>query len=170
MSLKEKFIPDLFVPSVLKIRPEFFIENGIDCLICDIDNTLATYGEKLPQKDMLDWLNAVEATGVRIGLISNNSESRVYTFNTVLGYITVSRAMKPAKKKLLALIEQMDRKKENACLIGDQIFTDVLCAKRAGIKAVLVRSIDTRGKPFLRFKKHFESYFMEEYYKNHPRY
>ena len=168
MSIKSKFIPDVYFPSVLKIKPEYFIENNIDCLVCDIDNTLATYAEALPGEDVILWLNKVEATGVRIGLISNNSESRVYTFNTALGYFTVSRAMKPSKKKLLELIKQMGRKKENACLLGDQIFTDVLCAKRAGIKSVLVRSLDTTGRPFLKLKKRFEHYFMDEYYrKNH---
>ena len=170
MSFKDNFIPDHYFESVLRIKPEFLAENNIKCLICDIDNTLATYSEPLPQKKIKDWLDMTEASGVRIALISNNREKRVYTFNSVLGYLTSSSAGKPFTKRLEKLIKKTGVKKEETAVVGDQIFTDVLCAKRAGIRAILVRSIDTRGKPFLKFKKFFERHFMDIYRKRHGTY
>ncbi|MBQ7700366.1 MAG: YqeG family HAD IIIA-type phosphatase [Clostridia bacterium] len=165
MKLKDYFIPDHYFPSVVRIKPEFFAENNIKCLICDIDNTLATYKEALPQKDVKDWLDTVEASGVRIALISNNREKRVYTFNSVLGYLYVSNAGKPFTGGMKKLMKQTRISPEQTALIGDQIFTDVLCAKRTGVRSILVRSIDMTGRPFLRMKKHFERYFMDQYYR-----
>lgn len=170
MSIKDKFIPDFYFPNVLRIKPEFFAENNIRCLICDIDNTLATYEMQTADDRRRLWLDRVEATGVRIAFISNNSERRVYTFNSVHGYYTESRAGKPFTFKLKRLMEKLGVKKDETALLGDQIFTDVLCAKSAGIRAILVRSMDVKGKPFLQFKKHFERYFIDAYYRKNKIY
>jgi HAD superfamily phosphatase (TIGR01668 family) len=165
MKLADYFTPDDYFPSVLRIKPEFFAENNIKCLICDIDNTLATYDEEVPIKEVKDWLDTVEASGVRIALISNNREKRVYMFNSVLGYLYVSNAGKPFTHRLKKLIKQTKAEPSETALLGDQIFTDVLCAKKAGVRAVMVRSIDTTKRPFLRLKKYFERYFMDRYEK-----
>lgn len=167
MSFKDNFIPDWYFTAVTRIKPEFFAENNIKCLICDIDNTLATYEEATPIDKVKNWLDLVESSGVRIALISNNREKRVYIFNTMLGYLYVSRAAKPFTHKLKKLMKQTRIKKEETALLGDQIFTDVLCAKKAGVRAILVRSIDTTNRPFLRLKKLFERRFIDEYNRRH---
>ena len=150
---------------MLRIKKEFFVENNIKYLICDIDNTLAAYEEELPHKDVKDWLDRTEAAGVRIALISNNREKRVYMFNSVLGYLYVSNAGKPFTRKLKKLMKQAGMDPKETALLGDQIFTDVLCAKKAGIRAIMVRSIDTSKRPFLKFKKLLERRFMDRYYR-----
>ena len=170
MSFKDNFIPDHYFPSVLRIKPQFFAENNIKCLICDIDNTLAAYYDELPDKNVKDWLDMTEASGVRIALISNNREKRVYMFNSVLGYMYESNAGKPFTHTLKKLMKQTGINPDETALLGDQIFTDVLCAKKAGIRAILVRSIDTTGRPFLKIKKHFERYFMDQYYRKNKIY
>ncbi len=163
MKIKDYFIPDFYYSSVLRIKPEFFAENNIRFLICDIDNTLATYESRIADEERRRWLDLVESTGVRIAFISNNSERRVYTFNTMHGYFTESRAGKPFTRKLRRLMKLMDAVPEQTAILGDQIFTDVLCAKRAGIRAILVMSMDVKGKPFLKMKKFFERYFINAY-------
>lgn len=165
MKLKDYFIPDIYFASVLRIKPEYFTENNIKFLICDIDNTLATYESRVADKERRDWLDRVESSGVRIAFISNNGPRRVYTFNTMHGYLTESRAGKPFTRKLKRLMKQMEAVPEQTAVLGDQIFTDVLCAKLAGIRAILVRSMDVTGKPFLKMKKFFERRFIEEYHK-----
>lgn len=165
MKLIDYFIPDDYYASVLRIKPEYFAENNIKYLVCDIDNTLATYERHVADEDIRNWIDKVERTGVRIAFISNNSERRVYTFNTLHGFFTESRAGKPFTRKLKRLMKQMEATPEQTALLGDQIFTDVLCAKSAGIKAVLVRSMDVTGKPFLQLKKLFERRFIKEYHK-----
>ena len=166
--LKDKFIPDYMFDNVLRIKPEFFADNGIRFIVLDIDNTLATYDEPIACEEIRDWLDRVEASGVRIAFISNNNEDRVYMFNSVHGYLTQSRAGKPGTRKLKKLLKRMGAERSAACMIGDQIFTDVLCAHRAGIRALMVRSMDVTGRPFLKFKKYFEHYFIEEYYARNP--
>lgn len=164
MKFEDHFIPDDYFAEVNRIKPDYFVNHNIKWVICDIDNTLATYSEPVPIKKVKNWLDSVESAGTRIALMSNNSERRVCMFNSVLGYPYVSRAGKPGTKKLKKLMEFLKVKPEETAILGDQIFTDVYCAKKTGARAVMVRSIDVTGRPFLKFKKHFEQYFMEKYY------
>ena len=168
MLFEKKLMPDLTLGSYRELTPSLLEKLGASAIISDIDNTLATYDEPIACEEIRDWLDRVEASGVRIAFISNNNEDRVYMFNSVHGYLTQSRAGKPGTRKLKKLLKRMGAERSAACMIGDQIFTDVLCAHRAGIRALMVRSMDVTGRPFLKFKKYFEHYFIEEYYARNP--
>lgn len=164
IALFKHLIPDKMFDSVLQITPKYLINENINCVLVDIDNTLITYGEKYPTKKLLTWFSDLENNGIKIAFISNNSEKRVKIFNSLCGFAYESRAKKPSKKGALKLMKELKAKKENTCMIGDQIFTDVLCARNAGIRAIMVRTLETNGKPFLKFKKLVERPF-EKYYR-----
>ena len=157
MKSKKMLLPDHIFEAVLRIDPAFFADNGIRYLISDIDNTLATYAEAVPSERIRAWLDAVGETGVSVALISNNSASRVARFNGPLGFPVCSRAGKPFAGRLRRLMAGLGADPEQTCILGDQLFTDVLCAHRAGIRAVLVDSIDVAGRPFLRMRKRIEA-------------
>ena len=162
MSLK-KLIPDFVFSDVCRIDPGFFADNGIRYLVSDVDNTLATYSESVPSAEITAWLSAVTATGVTVALISNNGRERVNEFNKGLGYSVRFRAGKPFTKGLKSLMKELGAAPEDTCVLGDQLFTDVLCAHRAGVRCVLVDSIDVSGRPFLRFKKRLEAVIMRRH-------
>ena len=46
-------VPDFMFSSVYDITPEFFKENGITSIVSDIDNTLVTYDDEKPTKQLL---------------------------------------------------------------------------------------------------------------------
>lgn len=48
------------------------------------------------------------------------------------------------------------RKKSELAIVGDQIFTDVLCARLAGVTSVMVDPIELETFPFFRFKRALE--------------
>lgn len=54
-----------------------------------------------------------------------------------------------------ARLRVWERKSELA-VVGDQIFTDVLCARLAGVTSVLVDPIELETFPFFRFKRALE--------------
>ena len=50
-------------------------------------------------------------------------------------------------------MEAMGRTPEETAMVGDQIFTDILGARRSGVLALMVEPIELRGNPgrYLRY-------------------
>ena len=59
----------------------------------------------------------------------------------------------------------MNVKKEETIFIGDQLFTDILGAKRAGIYAILVKPIDKKEEIQIVIKRFFENIVLLSYKK-----
>lgn len=166
---KNLFIPDRIFEDIYEITPEYFLSENIKFVLSDIDNTLVTYSDKEPTEKLLSWLEALKNAGIKTALISNNNEKRVKLFNKKLGYPAYHGSAKPSRRFVFRLMKEMGAEKENTCILGDQIFTDVLCAKRAGIRAVLVRSIEPPKDLFGKIKKRLEKKYIAEYYKKQGR-
>ncbi len=161
------FVPDFMFSSVYDITPEFFKENGITSIVSDIDNTLVTYDDEKPTKQLLKWLEGLKECGISVSFVSNNSHERVRIFNEELGFFAVGKSGKPFKKNVLRALEKMNAEKKNACIIGDQVFTDVLAGRNAGIRAVLVPPIKDKTDVFTKFKRVLEKPILKAYKKRH---
>lgn len=161
------FVPDFMFSSVYDITPEFFKENGITSIVSDIDNTLVTYDDEKPTKHLLKWLEELNECGISVSFVSNNSHERVRIFNEELGFFAVGKSGKPFKKNVLRALEKMNAEKKNACIIGDQVFTDVLAGRNAGIRTVLVPPIKDKTDVFTKFKRVLEKPILKAYKKRH---
>ena len=161
---KNLFIPDRIFENIYAITPDYLIGENIRFVLSDIDNTLVTYNDDEPTKEVLEWFSALDSAGIKTAFISNNNEERVRVFNKDLNYPACSRSSKPSRKSVRKLMGEMGAEKENTCVLGDQIFTDVLCAKRSGLRALFVPSIGPQKNLFGRIKKYFEKRFIAKYY------
>lgn len=161
------FVPDFMFSSVYDITPEFFKENGITSIVSDIDNTLVTYDDEKPTKQLLKWLEGLNECGISVSFVSNNSHERVRIFNEELGFFAVGKSGKPFKKNVLRALEKMNAEKKNACIIGDQVFTDVLAGRNTGIRTVLVPPIKDKTDVFTKFKRLLEKPILKAYKKRH---
>lgn len=130
----EYFLPDRCFRSFDKLTPERLQRLGIRGLILDIDNTIAPYEEAMPGKRALEWFHEMEAAGIRIAFVSNNEAERVDLFNRDLGYPHFSKSGKPLGKNVRRAMRAMGTTRKNTALMGDQIFTDILAARLAGLK------------------------------------
>ena len=162
---KNLFIPDRIFNDIYEITPEYLKNEGLSFVLSDIDNTLVTYGDDEPTEKLLLWLGSLEAAGIKTAFISNNNKRRVRLFNKRLNYPAYPNSAKPSRKFVFRLMDEMGAEKGNTCILGDQIFTDVLAAKRAGIRALYVQSIEPPKNLLGKIKKHFEKGFIAEYYK-----
>lgn len=163
--MKEKFIPDYIFDSIYDITPEFLKSIGKSLVISDIDNTLVSYDDEEPTDEVKTWLGGLQKAGILVSLASNNKEKRVDLFNKKLGLFAVSKSMKPSRRAVFHTMKQLKFLKDEICVVGDQIFTDVLTAKRAGVTAILVRPIKPKESAFFRVKRFFERFFIKQYYK-----
>ena len=77
-------------------------------------------------------------------------------FNDAVGVSYVHRAGKPNPANYLKAMERMGTVASNTIFVGDQIFTDVYGAKRAGIRSILVKPIHPKEEIQIVIKRYLE--------------
>lgn len=159
------FFPDRYVASTYVIDFEQLYEEGYRGLIFDIDNTLVPHGAPA-DKRATALFDRLKSIGFRCCLISNNQEPRVKMFNQDIGVDYVYNAHKPSTKNYVKAMEIMGTDKENSLFIGDQLFTDVWGAKRAGIRNILVKPIHPKEEIQIVLKRYLERVVLHFYKKN----
>ena len=161
----DMFFPDRYVASTYVIDFEQLYEEGYRGLIFDIDNTLLPHGAPA-DKRATALFDRLKSIGFRCCLISNNQEPRVKMFNQDIGVDYVYNAHKPSTKNYVKAMEIMGTDKENSLFIGDQLFTDVWGAKRAGIRNILVKPIHPKEEIQIVLKRYLERVVLHFYKKN----
>lgn len=152
----KKLIPFLWAKSIYDIDINFFKKMKCKYLFCDLDNTLEGYKKAKPSKKVIALIDLLSKEGIEVVIVSNNSEKRVETFCKEKNYSYIAKAYKPFKKKCLAFIEQNKINKDEIIFVGDQIFTDILCANRIGVKSILTEDIVKSNQLVTRFNKFFD--------------
>ena len=122
-------IPDRVYSSIFEIDGTELSRHGVSLLLADLDNTLAKYGQPDPEPAVQQWKCGLAEAGVELFLLSNSRKP------TRAGHY--ARCRTPAQ----------------TAMVGDQIFTDILGAKRAGVLALMVEPMELRGNPgrYLRY-------------------
>lgn len=154
------FLPDYMFDSFSDITPEFLLSIGIRSVLVDIDNTLAPYEALDPNQKVINWFADLRANGISAALMSNNDEARVHRFNKNLRLPAYYDCKKPSTKCYKAVLARLGHDRAETCVIGDQIFTDVLTGKRLGLRAILVPPIRDKKTFFFRFKRLCERPFI----------
>lgn len=150
-------MPDYMLDSVFDITPDFLKCLDIRAVIFDIDNTLVPHNHPDPDVKIVDYLEKLKNNGIKIGIVSNNSQKRVSLFTKNLGVSYSYKSGKPKKGSLDAVSGSFMLEPSHIALVGDQIFTDILAAKREGIISILVSPIDiSKENLFIRLKRFFE--------------
>jgi HAD superfamily phosphatase (TIGR01668 family) len=151
-------IPDISVRTVYEITPRLLEQHNISFLLIDLDNTLAPYGLQKPSNKLKDWIMTLKEAGIEPYILSNNRGKRPSQYAEILDIGYIRGARKPRPEKLIELLELKGISKENAALAGDQVYADVLCARRAGIKSILVRPVSIKN-PFIALRYGLETPF-----------
>ena len=160
-----KFYPDGYYSSTYKIDFKKEYENGIRGILFDIDNTLVEHGQDAT-KESDRLINYLKETGFDVCLISNNKKERVDRFNKNVKVHAIHKANKPSTKNYVKAMELMGTKKDTTLFVGDQLFTDVYGAKRAGIKAYMVKQIAKHEEIQIVFKRKLEKIVLHFYFKD----
>lgn len=133
-------MPSALAESTYSINFEKLYEQGFRGVLFDIDNTLV--GHNAPPDARSDALLArLKEMGFKCAVVSNNGYERVSSFAEPSGIFYSYKAGKPLGRGYLAAIEEMGLTADSVVSIGDQIFTDVWGANRAGIYNILVKPL-----------------------------
>ena len=151
------FVPDRYFDTVYEVTPKLLADNGVKGLILDIDNTLVPYEIPEPTAENVAWLRSMWDAGIKTAFVSNNHKERVELYNKELVCPAFYDSGKPLKKACRRALEAMSLKADETAIIGDQVFTDVVAGRNAGLKmAILVKPIKDKTSLFFRFKRFLE--------------
>lgn len=134
-------------------------------MIFDIDNTLVPHGAPADERAVKLFARLKEI-GFRCCLISNNQEPRVRMFNQKIQVVYICNAHKPSVKNYRKAMELMGTDTGNTVFVGDQLFTDVWGAKRAGIPNILVKPIHPKEEIQIVLKRFLERLVLRSYEKS----
>lgn len=144
----EKFIPDIYQKSIYTINYEKLKENGIKCLLFDLDNTIVPVGIKSPNKKIKDLFSELKKMGFKVIIFSNSNKKRLEPFKQELLVDCSASSMKPLMKKYRKIMEMFDFNESEIAGIGDQILTDVYGGNKIGITTILVNPVSTKDLYF----------------------
>jgi len=154
----KKFIPKLYIKTFFDIDFDKLYENGKKIILIDLDNTLISYKEDMPDEKLKKHLLGLKKR-FKIILVSNNRRTRVEPFANEVDLPFVYSSKKPRRKGLKKALKKLDQKykKEEILLIGDQIMTDVWAGNRFKIDVILLDAIDKKTeKWYTRFTRKIE--------------
>lgn len=168
----KKLIPDYVYKTIYDMPLKELYDSGIRLILTDLDNTLISYAEELPNEKLLKWKDEVINTGFEFILVSNSRKVRVDNFCKEFNIPYQKFSTKPLKRGILRAINKVakgDYKNDEVLLIGDQLMTDILGAKRCKIKAGLIfpvdKSTDVRST---RGNRRLERFFLKRIKKKMP--
>ena len=146
--------------SISNIPIEHFISRHIEAAILDVDGTLLPGRDVIIPIPVLLWLQKA-GIYLKLHLLSNNpSRSRISAVADQLGITYTYHAAKPRRGALRNVIQQLDLPVDQIAMIGDRIFTDILCGNRLGLYTVLIRPVDIYGNPSSNYRiQKFEKWF-----------
>ncbi len=165
VSMLERFYPDEMQESAYTVDYEKLREKGYKGIIYDIDNTLVEHGAPANEQS-IELIDRLKSMGFEITVVSNNKEPRVKSFADKVQIRYVYKAGKPSPKGYQAAMVMMGSNEKNTLLIGDQIFTDVWGAKKAGIYSILVGQIAKHEEIQIILKRKLERIVLWSYKKH----
>ena len=139
-------LPKIITDKLTDITPELLRERKIRLLMLDFDNTIVPYTTTTPTVEMEAWLQSMNGlSDIQLCIVSNSHNDRVPRFCRERNMAVITHAKKPFTKGINECLNKFAIPAEEAALVGDQIYTDILGANCAGVMSILVRAIDNHN-------------------------
>lgn len=164
----EKYYPYEYTQSVFQIDYQKLYDRGFRGIIFDIDNTLVHHGDS-STLEIDDLFRRIQGIGLKTILLSNNDRERTERFIKNIDTPYICDADKPEPGNYLKAVKLLGIKKEEAVVVGDQIFTDILGANRSKLASILVRFIRLDNEKSIGKRRYLE-YAILECWKHNRKY
>lgn len=148
-----KYKANIYVKDLLSIDYHRLKKQGIKCLLLDFDNTiLERYNNKLnPQ---YEELFTKLKRNFKLIIVSNSiHKSKLEKFKNNYDIPYNYMSFKPYSLGFNRVEKQYNLKKEEICVIGDQVLTDVKGALKKGYYSILIDPINYDEHIFTRINR-----------------
>lgn len=134
--------PDYNLKNVYEIDFHQLKNEGIKCVMLDLDSTVMVSKSANFLPETIEWFNTF-VNDFEVAIISNNNSEKYITNASRLAPCRViGRAKKPNPNVMRKYIEEIGIKPSEAVMVGDRPLTDILAGKNLGCKTILVGSIN----------------------------
>ena len=165
MSIFRQMFPSEFASSFYNYDFGAAYGRGKRLILFDIDNTLVPHGAPSDER-CSSKIAELKTEGFALCAVSNNKEPRVKSFCDSLGVPYVYDADKPSVRGYEQAMRLSGVGREETIFFGDQIFTDIFGAHRAGLDSVLVKPIDLSTDEIqIKFKRILEKPVIMAYFR-----
>lgn len=134
-----QFKPDFILKSIMEIDNSFLIKEKIKLIIFDADATLIQAKSHSITEQIVNKIDSLQMLGYKIAIASNGRANRIEEIFKGHNIEAYGMSFKPLPFRLQKYIKGYD--KSEILLVGDQLFTDILCAKFLGIKSLMVEPL-----------------------------
>ena len=134
-------LPKAIFPALTDLTPEYLRDHGRRLLMLDFDNTMLPYTSKIPTPELLVWIDRMKRGGITLFVVSNSHKQKSPAFCRAHNVGCVTHSKKPTGRGIRKCLERCGCRPDEAALVGDQIYTDVLGANCAGVMSILVKPI-----------------------------
>ena len=158
------FKPHYIYNSITDVTVEFLQEKGIKALLLDVDNTLSVaHADKTLRQGVPEWLSLMKENGVPLMILSNAKTKRAKVFADSVGLDVIGLSAKPLPFGYVKAAKRLGVKRKHVAMVGDQIFTDVMGGRLAGVKTVWVTDITPEDKTLFKIKRYFERIMLKRW-------
>lgn len=152
----DKLIPDMYQQSIYTINYKKLKEDGIKCLLFDLDNTCVSYEDKGPNEKLKNLFDKLGDMGFKVIIYSNAMKKRIEPFKKYLLVDCQAMARKPNRGNYKKVLKRFNFDISEVAMIGDQLFTDVLGGNKMGIKTILVNPVSKKDFIFTKMLRRIE--------------
>ncbi len=152
----EKYVPDMYQKTIYDINYKKLLNQGIKCIMFDLDNTLVPPNVKEPTEKVIELFNDLKQMGFRVIIFSNSPKRRLKPFKEILEVDCSASSKKPFKKKFLKVLSDYNYTITEVAIIGDQILTDVVGGNKIGILTILVNPVSKKDFILTKFNRLIE--------------
>ena len=139
-------------------------KGGEGGILFDIDNTIVPHGAPADERAR-KLFEKLRGIGFRYCFVSNNQKPRVEPFAKAVEGNFIENAHKPAVKNYKKACQVIQTEPDRTIFVGDQLFTDIYGAKRAGIRTILVKPIHPKEEIQIVLKRYLEKIVLHFYKK-----
>lgn len=165
MTVFKKYLkPDRVFPKMSDVPFSDLRAAGLKYALLDLDNTLAADHVHEPSDYTREIISELRNAGFTCCIVSNAKSTRSSDFAAMIPVDCISYANKPSPSGIYRALDLLGAPKQETVLFGDQIFTDIVAAKRAGIFAVLVEPYSKKEVFYVMIKRPFEKLIRSFYH------
>ena len=159
------FYPKAYFQKVSDISIPFLCQNNIKGLMLDVDNTLINFYRQMTDETVA-WIHQLKEHNIKLCIVSNsNKKEKVEMVAKKLQLEYIYWAMKPLKKGFKKAKTILELPNHEIAVVGDQMFTDVLGAKKMKMFAILVEPIEKKDIWVTVLKRPIENHFKKKFIK-----
>ena len=156
-----KFLPDMYKKNIYEIDYKKLKRKGIKVLGFDFDNTIVEKGKVKDYEEYKAFFKKLKKD-FEVYIISNTiNRKKIRKFSKECGIDYVMFALKPFPRGLKKLTQDDIYDKDEICMIGDQLLTDVWGSKRLGYYSVFLTPIGKDEHLITSFNRKIENKIFE---------